>query len=436
MSEIHMYEPLWGSWYVESMIGEGASGRVYRVWKKEYGKVYYSAVKFICVTDNAIMNDICQELDLMSRLRGNSNIVSFEDLSVIPVQGAHAYDVMIRMEMLTPLQKYLKVSDFSEKSAVGLGIDICKALELCEELGIVHRDIKPDNIFISELGCYKLGDFGIAIRQGYNMSEQKKKGTLTYMAPEVYHGSEYGITADIYSLGIVLYRLLSQGRIPFLNRPANESTAAEREVAFVRRMRGEMISPIAGVTDILNQIIIRACAYNPNQRFASPNEMRAALEEYYFDADSKVEQRYAVLQNVSAHQYKTVSAAYDSEMTYTGTFPLINSAESRKAAKTADVDCLRQGNASIYNKAAHVNCFAPQAQLSGQGVMGASQPHYSPRESDHERVNTVHPAPILRISPEEKRKSAAGRVLLVTAITVISIFVITLLGLYYYSTQI
>ena len=88
-----------------------------------------------------------------------------------------------------------------------MGVDICKALELYQKYNIIHRDIKPENIFVSDNGDFKLGDFGIARTIEKTMSDLSKKGTYNYMAPEVYQGGEYGFSVDLYSLGIVLYRI-------------------------------------------------------------------------------------------------------------------------------------------------------------------------------------------------------------------------------------
>ena len=120
------------------------------------------------------------------------------------------WDILIQMELLTPLNQYIRDHVVTRQDVIRLGIDLCKALELCQKYNIIHRDVKPENIFISETGDFKLGDFGIARTVEKTTSGLSKKGTYTYMAPEVYKGEAYGTTVDIYSLGIVLYRLLQR----------------------------------------------------------------------------------------------------------------------------------------------------------------------------------------------------------------------------------
>lgn len=119
------------------------------------------------------------------------------------------------MELLTPLNEYYAEHPPTEKDILRLGIDICRALEMCAKNKIIHRDVKPSNIFISPNGDYKLGDFGVARRIEATCGAFSKKGTYDYMAPEVYRDAIYDTRADLFSLGIVLYKLMNSGRIPF-----------------------------------------------------------------------------------------------------------------------------------------------------------------------------------------------------------------------------
>ena len=109
------------------------------------------------------------------------------------------------MEYLTSFMDYCAEKQLTEKEVIKLGMDLSKALEYCRKLKIIHRDIKPENIFVSRFGDFKLGDFGIARELERTMSGFSKKGTYSYMAPEMYKGEKYDSRVDIYSLGIVLY---------------------------------------------------------------------------------------------------------------------------------------------------------------------------------------------------------------------------------------
>ena len=300
MTDIKKHEPLWGAWYVDSLIGEGSFGKVYKVRREEFGKTYYSAVKVMTIPQNdadlrqvkgegmneaslrsyfhAFVMDIVQEIDLMSEFRGNSNIVSFEDHRVIEKTGRIGWDILIRMELLKSLTEHVTEKPLPQDEVIKLGIHICRALELCAVKNTIHRDIKPDNIFVSQFGDYKLGDFGIARQIERTSSGMSKKGTYTYMAPEVFRGYEYGSSVDIYSLGIVMYRYLNRNRTPFLPDFPNEMTPKDRDMAMQRRMDGYPLPDIKGVPAELNAVVLKACAYDRKQRFASPTEMRERLE--------------------------------------------------------------------------------------------------------------------------------------------------------------
>ena len=300
MTDIKKYEPLWGAWQVDAVLGEGSFGKVYRVRREEFGKTHYSAVKLISIPqsdadvrqmqsegmDDASMRsyfhacatDIIMEINLMSEFRGNSNIVSFEDHKVLEQTEGWGWDILIRMELLRSLTEYVTENPLSHDEVIRLGIHICRALELCAVKNTIHRDIKPDNIFVSQFGDYKLGDFGIARQIERTSSGLSKKGTYTYMAPEVFAGSQYGACVDMYSLGIVMYRFLNKNRTPFLPVFPQAVTPKIRDNALNLRMKGEPIPSINGISPELNAIVLRACEFNRQKRFAHPAEMREALE--------------------------------------------------------------------------------------------------------------------------------------------------------------
>ena len=221
-----------------------------------------------------------KEYELMKELQGQTNIVSCDDFAVVPRKDGIGGQIFIRMELLTPLQKATmptKQSMLSESEVIRLGKDICKALMLCEARHIIHRDIKPENILISKFGDYKLGDFGVARVQDHT-TNATKMGTHGYAAPEVEHGQKYGKEADIYSLGITLYWLLNNRRMPFLN--ADEPvTAMKNQEALRRRYEGEKLPAPKNGSQKLKQIVLKACAYRPVDRYRSAQELYDALAE-------------------------------------------------------------------------------------------------------------------------------------------------------------
>ena len=296
------YEPLFGSWYIDRVIGSGSFGTVYEIRRQDFSVEYRAALKVIAIpnSDEEIqrlrldgmkkkeiqayfrekVETITQEVELMSKLKGNSNIVSYEDHQVIQHQDSMGWDILIRMELLTPLMKSFKEHQLTRRDVIQLGIDICRALELCQKYHIIHRDIKVDNIFVSPTGDYKLGDFGIARQLNHAASELSRKGTYAYMAPEVYHGAPYGTGVDLYSLGLVLHRLLNHNRMPFMPHPPYHMTYSDRERAVARRMNGEALPAPFGVEpeSRLAEIVLMACQYNPKDRYSSATQMREDLQ--------------------------------------------------------------------------------------------------------------------------------------------------------------
>ena len=294
------YEPIFGEWSIVREIGEGSFGKVFEIERRDFGYTYKAALKAITIPQSrseieriaddgmgpesvtayfrGFVQELVEEFRIMSKLKGESNIVSYEDHRVIEHTDEIGWDVFIRMELLTPLTKYAKEHGISRADVIRLGIDICSALELCRKNNIIHRDIKPENIFVSENGKFKLGDFGIAKTVEKTTGGLSKKGTYTYMAPEVYKGEAYGASVDIYSLGIVLYRFMNNNRAPFLPPYPTPIKYADRESAMARRMDGETIPAPANADEALSRVILKACAYKPEERYRSAADMRRDLE--------------------------------------------------------------------------------------------------------------------------------------------------------------
>ncbi len=291
---------VWPKWEVVRTIGEGSFGKVYEIVRDEFGIVENSALKVISIpqsdsevqslkndgmTENdttdyfkGIVKDFIQEIQLMTRLKGNPTIVGYEDFAVVEKTDSVGFEILIRMELLTGLPCYLRENRFRVYDVIQLGIDMCRALEACREFSIVHRDIKPDNIFVASNGRFKLGDFGVARTIEKTMAGLSRKGTYSYMAPEIYNGVDYGFEADIYSLGIVLYKLLNNNRDPFLPQYPAPVKYNDKTEAMVKRIQGlEMPVPV-NADDKLARIILKACAHNPADRYQHPKDFRLELE--------------------------------------------------------------------------------------------------------------------------------------------------------------
>ena len=330
---MNWHEYLWPEWQIENEIGSGAYGTVYRIRREDASGVYFAALKVITVSvkdenisislkntkdpnlqeekENSEKNtdvemkehqlkdpdgnedvdylcfaeEVSKEISFMEKFKGNSNIVSYEDHRIVFDKESNCWIILLRMEFLTSLAEYFRNGDRSEKDVVRLGIDICGALEMCEMEGILHRDVKPGNIFVSDFGNFKLGDFGIAFITHNTRTMREPIGTHDYMAPEVVRDKMYNQTVDLYSLGLIMYRILNQGNAPFMPEDGVVTNQIRKE-ADVRRMMGEPLPRIAGIHESLQTIVLKACSYQPEERYQSAIEMKNDLKDYAREAEA------------------------------------------------------------------------------------------------------------------------------------------------------
>lgn len=288
---------IWPGWTITKVLGRGSFGTVYEIQREMFGNVETAALKVISIPQNesdieemrndgydeksisgvfdGYLESIVSEYSMMRKMNGCSNVVNCDDVRYEKHADGIGWDIYIKMEILSPLTKVLPAY-YSEETVIRIAKDICEALVLCSKYNIVHRDIKPQNIFFSSNGDYKLGDFGVAKTVERTMGGTKI-GTYKYMAPEVYHNQPYGAAADIYSLGLVLYYLMNERRLPFVPLPPAVPKFKEEEEAKQRRFSGEVLPAPAHGSEALKEIVLKACAYNPKDRYASSQEMLEAL---------------------------------------------------------------------------------------------------------------------------------------------------------------
>lgn len=285
---------VWPQWRIIRPLGAGSFGEVYEIQREEYGKIFRCALKILRKEEpmagknsreNAseeFIRTVLKEIDIMEKLKGAPNIVVIEDYTV--VRNIDSCSVLIRMELLRNLDEFMMSRQVTIADIVRIGTDVCYALEYCEEQNIIHRDVKENNIFYSDMGMFKLGDFGISRQlSGYLMSSATMTsiGTVSRMAPEVYKGEKYDNRVDIYSLGVVLYSLLNYGRPPFYPLYPEEVPMEAAYEADMMRIKGAAIPPLTGVDDKLNRIVCKACNPKPSARYRTAAEFREALLGYY-----------------------------------------------------------------------------------------------------------------------------------------------------------
>ena len=291
---------IWPEWNIIEKIGEGSYGVVYKAEKNDLGINSYAAIKVISIPGkseeidslsydkediegtkkyyNEVKEDYVKEIKLMQSLKGAPNIVIIDDYKAVQKEDGIGWDIYIRMELLTSLNKYSSSHSLEENDVIKLGTDICTALEFCHRQGIIHRDIKPENIFIDDFGNYKLGDFGIARKLETASSSLVQKGPWLYMAPELVKNNPPDAMTDIYSLGLVLYRFMNyKNWIPFIKSTEEMYSPSAINTAVEMRNKGAFLPPPSLASAETANVILRACAYYRDVRFKTAADMKNAL---------------------------------------------------------------------------------------------------------------------------------------------------------------
>ena len=293
---------VWSDWSIGEKLGEGSFGQVYFVQKERLGVVQKAAVKVVRIpkSDNEVgeikaaygltedqLKDFFypevirykEEIQLMQTLGENANIVQVQDFEIMEdPSGRLGWYILIRMELLESLDAFIKREKLYVGDVMNMAMDILEGIQECENHNIIHRDIKTSNLFRSKKGTYKLGDFGIARDTSASSRSLSHKGTDNYMAPEVYQGKRYSQNIDLYALGIVIYKLLNKNRLPFLGEERLTSRSIER--AFQLRQQGEEFPKAAECSEEFHKIIKKLCAYNPEDRYQSAQEVLMDLKDY------------------------------------------------------------------------------------------------------------------------------------------------------------
>lgn len=254
------------------LIGSGGMANVYKALCHRLNR--YDAVK--------IMRDkTAANTELRRRFRAESqavamlshpNIVSVYDVS-------HNDDVeYIVMELIDgiTLKQYLqKKSVLDPAEVLDFTIQTAKALEHAHSKGIIHRDIKPQNIMLLKDGMIKVADFGIAsLENTIEENNGETVGSVHYIAPEQARGEAPDARSDIYSLGIVMYEMLT-GRLPYVGN-------SDVEVA-VKHMNTDPVTPrdiVPSIPEELERICLKAMNSNIDERYQTASEMLADLEQY------------------------------------------------------------------------------------------------------------------------------------------------------------
>jgi len=297
-----------GKYIIESLIGSGAAGAVYRATHRELRRT---------VAIKVLHPHYQQDPQFMTSFRGEALAASQLDhpnvMRVLDFGQEPDGLVYIVMEYLSgrTLQSLLdEERRLPTDRAVEIMIQVCAALSVAHDHGIIHRDIKPDNIMLvpsrddegATFELVKVCDFGIAALQNPRAedaelaaTEHVIAGTPEYMSPEQARGAEVDARSDVYACGICLYELVT-GRPPFIG-----NTPAEILIKQLEEQPKPPSQIIKGLDPLLEEIILRAIQKDPEKRHQSARELRVELKELIdpgegYDDDDKDE--LSIVENV------------------------------------------------------------------------------------------------------------------------------------------
>ena len=296
---------------VVEFLGQGQSGKVYKCVRSESGIIYESAVKAIIIPEKiklfsdkniGFSKDMVRrslvEIEALIKLKSSPNIIAIEEYECDFLPDGRVI-ILIRMELAKKVI-FDEILCFNRQKRIEILLDIGKGIMDCEENGIIHGDIKPNNLFIAGNGKYKLGDFGISKigsneenRDGSAGEFSENRGTPGFCTPELWRNGIRDRSTDIYSIGILGFMLFNNGMPPFLRMEEKDKPMA-KEKAFKKRVNGTKIPfPIHGGVE-LSRIIMKTMEFLPENRYSGSKEFceevkRLLKTEYEFHGHDEYE---------------------------------------------------------------------------------------------------------------------------------------------------
>lgn len=268
-----------GPYRIIQQIGRGGMATVYKAYQPSMDR--YVAIKIL-------PGELAESKEFAGRFQQESRIIArLEHLHILPVfdygeNDGIAYLVMRHLEAGT-LKERLESGPLSLSEIDRLLTQLCQALSYAHGRGVIHRDLKPANALIDEHGNLFLTDFGIAkLLEGTSnfTNTDAVMGTPAYISPEQAQGQTVDQRSDIYSLGIILYEMVT-GRVPF--------TADTPLAVIFKHVSDPLPLPSTikpDVPEAIEQVILKALAKQPEDRFATASEFLAAWKRAYTESES------------------------------------------------------------------------------------------------------------------------------------------------------
>ena len=271
-----------GRYEIKEIIGVGGMAVVFKAKCHRLNR--YVAIKILkdeYMADDELRRQFHEESQAVAML-SHPNIMAVYDVSKTEELE---YIVMELIDGIT-LKEYLeRRGPLSSKEVTVFSTQIAKALEHAHSREIIHRDIKPQNIMLLRDGTLKVADFGIAHIANSQIDRAKGEaiGSVHYVSPEQARGSDIDSRADLYSLGVVMYEMLT-GRLPF-----EGETPVEVALQHIRSIPLSPSERVEGIPETLERITMKAMNPHLSRRYGSATEILADLEAFRNDANFKIE---------------------------------------------------------------------------------------------------------------------------------------------------
>ena len=209
-----------------------------------------------------LAEDIVSEAETLKHMAELEGFCGFEDCQLEESEDQKGYDVFLLAPYRRSLARQFSIAPLTQLSAANLGLDLCAALTVARRAGYLYADLKPENIYITPEGEYKIGDLGFIRLDGLKYATLPERYRSAYTAPEAKDAyAALNETMDVYALGLILYQVYNNNLLPDV--PEGEAMAAPQYADYE-----------------MSEIILKACAADPAERWQSPVEMGQAIVSY------------------------------------------------------------------------------------------------------------------------------------------------------------
>ena len=208
-----------------------------------------------------LADDVLQEAELLQNLSKHAGFLSFEDLQMVPMQeGETGFDIYLLGLYRNTLDRVLRNNEMTHLQAINLGLDLCAALSAARRLGYIYTNLKPSNIFLCNEREFRIGDLGFLNLDSLQFASLPDKYRSEYTPAEISDAyAALNSTMDTYALGLILYQAYNDGKLP---------------------VSGEVLDAPVHADPALAEILLKACAADPADRWEDPIQMGQALANY------------------------------------------------------------------------------------------------------------------------------------------------------------